>query len=163
MPPTNELRTVAAGRVVSLVARTMTSLVIGAAISLLVLWLAQRAAPAGNAPLRGDIGVLIESPSGAIPVTRDKAIDVASEAAGDLVQSSVPDAFLVTLTDPTVVGADESLRGRSVWVVRYLGLAIPGDGPIREDGTGADGGEFHRMYVYVDAVSGEWLFSRLED
>lgn len=101
--------------------------------------------------------------SGSAPstISRDEAIAVASEVAGAQTAGSSADALLGTISSKDV-GGDSPLVGRSVWIVHFDSLSIPAGGPVRPDGVGVDGGTLHNMFVFVDATTGEWLYSRVE-
>lgn len=70
-------------------------------------------------------------------------------------------AFLMKVTDPETLGP-VAVRDRPVWLIRLTGLRVPVGGPVRADGTAADGGYVTSAYIYVDAITGEWLLTRYE-
>ena len=107
-------------------------------------------------------GVQVEPLTGDGFITREEALAVADEVQDDAFKSAARDAALVSVSDPTTMRGDEQVSDRPLWIVRYSGLAIPVGGPVREDGTTADGGVFTTAYIYIDAINGEWLFTRLE-
>lgn len=83
------------------------------------------------------------------------------------VYGAFPDAstesFLVRLSDPSLLGG---IRDRPLWIVRVSGVRWDTSRPLLSDGTGAGDGEtspLRTLYAYVDARTGEWLMSRLED
>lgn len=95
-------------------------------------------------------------------ITREQALAVADEVQEEAFKAGDRDAALVSATDPMTIRGDNPVADRAVWIVRYTGLAIPVGGPIRENGTAADGGVFTTAYIYIDAISGDWLLTKLE-
>jgi hypothetical protein len=130
------------------------------------LWMASRDEPNTPAPvgpqgaqeLRADLeglGMVISDTSPEGKIGRDEAVAVALReqqfAGGDL------DAYLVRLTDPTTAITD-----RDVWIVRFSGLNIEVPVPDTPSRIPVDGGTITTAYVYVDAVTGEWLLTWAE-
>lgn len=107
-------------------------------------------------------GVTVRPLTTDIAVTRYTALAVAETVQEDAFKAGNRDATLVSASDPMTMRGDEPIADRPVWIVRYTGLAIPVGGPIREDGRAADGGVFITAYIYIDAITGEWLLTRLE-
>lgn len=108
----------------------------------------------------GIIAVPVESGAS---ISRDAALAIAGREGGDaLARASGRNAYLVRMTEPLTLRGDAAIEDRLVWLVRSTDLRIPVSGPVREDGTVADGGFVNTGYVYIDALTGEWLLTRLE-
>lgn len=67
------------------------------------------------------------------------------------VEPSGPDGFLGLVSDPSSVGTDQPMEHRPVWILRYSGLSMTSPG-----GVG-----LHFAYVYIDARTGEEIFTRM--
>ena len=93
------------------------------------------------------------APGGTIPL--DQAVDVARREFGFIEEGQI-DGYLVTLTDRDQLGG-LGAEGRATWIIKASGawdiFSVPG-GP---DSAAADPGLATLGYIYVDAVTGEWL------
>jgi hypothetical protein len=98
------------------------------------------------------------SPEGEI--TRDRALDVIRTQYGAMFDGGRLEASLVAVTDPSTLESDDPIRDRPVWLLKYSGLNLPASAPMRADGTPAEAHALQVAYVYVDAMTGEWLFTR---
>jgi hypothetical protein len=67
------------------------------------------------------------------------------------IEPSKPDVFLKLVTDEGTIGTEHSLQQTPAWIVRYSGLSVPGPKTAVT---------FHFRYVFIDAATGEELFSR---
>lgn len=92
-------------------------------------------------------------------ISRDQALDIArrSEYPEVFLQGHI-DAYLIELTDPQLLGG---MQDRPIWLIKASGLSLDiFDAPLLADGTRANVGKAHLAYIYIDAVTGEWLTSR---
>ncbi len=64
-------------------------------------------------------------------------------------EPSKPDAFLRLVTDPASLESDKPMNRTPVWILRYSGLKV----------LSPSNRELHYAYVYVDAVTGEEIFT----
>jgi len=88
-------------------------------------------------------------------ISLDQALDVARREYPDVFQQGHIDAYLVELTDPSQLGG---LQDRPIWVIKATGLSLDiFSAPMLPDGTPSDVGKATLAYIYVDAVTGEWL------
>lgn len=67
------------------------------------------------------------------------------------VEPSKPDGFLGLVSDPASVGTDQPMEHRPVWILRYSGLSMTSPGGV----------ELHFAYVFIDARTGEEIFTRM--
>lgn len=89
----------------------------------------------------------------AVAIFRDRALEIANAEIPGAGDTGVEiEAYLVRLTDPSSGIAD-----RAVWLIRYSGLSLPVFGPPLPDG--ADPGTMGYAYVYIDAITGEFLLT----
>lgn len=100
------------------------------------------------------LGMKVEplSPNGMI--TADQAIGAFEAALGPFPEAKV-EAYLVALTDPTVLGG---LQARALWILKYTGTDWPyplPNAPGADDLPQTVGDK--PVYIYVDAVNGEFL------
>lgn len=93
------------------------------------------------------------APEGMIPV--DRARDVAIREFPFIQQGRI-DAYLVAWTHPTEPGG-LGAQDRPVWIIKASGAWDISAAPPLPDGTAADRELATRGYVYVDALTGEWL------
>ena len=108
-------------------------------------------------PLPADVAALgtkVEplSPDGMI--TAAQAIGAFEAALGPFPEADV-EAYLVALTDPTVLGG---LDARPLWILKYTGTDWPyplPNAPGADDLPQTVGDK--PVYIYVDAVNGEFL------
>lgn len=68
-------------------------------------------------------------------------------------------AFLETISVRGTFGGDVPIVMRAVWIVRMTGMAIEQGGPVKEDGTPAEGHTLHTAYVFIDALTGQFLMT----
>jgi hypothetical protein len=109
------------------------------------------------------IGIRIIDSEVSAPITREKALEKAHQDGRGLIPATAQaDAILARITDEQTGRSGGGVANRLIWLVRYTGFSVPMLGPIRDDGTPADGGFVSRGYVYIDGVTGEWLMTRLE-
>ena len=62
-----------------------------------------------------------------------------------------------------VVDRYSALGERDAWVFVVRGLEIYGSAPMLPDGTSASNAPLTTAYVFVDAVTGEWITTRFEE
>ena len=62
-----------------------------------------------------------------------------------------------------VVDRYSALGERDAWVFVVRGLEINGSAPMLPDGTPASTAPLTTAYVFVDAVTGEWISTRFEE
>jgi hypothetical protein len=119
----------------------------------------------GELPVPADLealGLGIPDTSSEGKISMDDAVAVALREHGQQFAGGKIDAYLVRLTDPATAGGDLEITDRDVWIVRFSGLDIQVSGPDTPDRIPVDGGTIEYAYVYVDAVTGEWLLTRAE-
>ena len=119
------------------------------------------AAELRNDPALSGLDLSLADPEGKI--SRDAALEVVSREFGDMFDVSQADAYLVTVTDPATMRGATPIDTRALWLIRFTNLAIPAPAPITADGSSALARPYATGYVYVDAVTGEWLLTRLEN
>lgn len=91
-------------------------------------------------------------------ISRDEALRAARDVAG--VGGDQPaEAYLLRATDETTA----AIRDREVWLLVIGGFEVMGGAPVLADGSHAEPATYTTMYVFIDARSGEWLLSRLEE
>ena len=107
----------------------------------------------------GDVEFDDGLPYRALPA--DAAVDIAtSEFKPDEVGASRVDPYLATITIPSTEQARTPITDRETWIVRFSGMSVENPGPTRADGTVAPGQVLRNAYVFLDALSGEVLFTR---
>jgi hypothetical protein len=62
-----------------------------------------------------------------------------------------------------VVDRYSALGERDAWVFVVRGLEINGSAPMLPDGTPASTAPLTTAYVFVDAITGEWITTRFEE
>lgn len=88
-------------------------------------------------------------------ILRDQALDVARREYPNVFEQGHIEAYLVALTDPYQLGG---LQDRPIWLIKASGLSLDVfSAPMGPDGTPSDVGKATLAYIYVDAVTGEWL------
>lgn len=104
--------------------------------------------------------------SGPLPVgnyvSRTNALSVAEPLHDFIPEGANVEAFLVQATEAGTVKSRNPILERPVWLIRYSGFTMDGSAPMRADGTPAETTPYTLAYVYLDAVTGEWLGTRLE-
>lgn len=118
--------------------------------------------PASDADRLSDVRV--GDPPGAVAIDRDQALRIARdlydpERAG----ATSVDAYLETISVPATYRGDDPIRDRPVWIVRLGGLAQVQGGPMTEDGTPARGRVLTVAYVFIDAKTGEFLYTEFQE
>ncbi len=99
------------------------------------------------------------APKGMLP--REQALVVAQREF-PFIQGAQIDAYLVELTDPHQLGGVGAVD-RPIWIIRASGGAWDiFSVPITPDGTAPDVGLASLGYIYVDAITGEWLQALFE-
>jgi hypothetical protein len=86
-----------------------------------------------------------------VAISRDEAVEIANAQVPSSTAGEVT-TYLARLTDPSTHISD-----RPVWLIRYSGLSLPVFGPPLPEG--ADPGTMSIAYVYIDAMTGEWLLT----
>jgi hypothetical protein len=90
-------------------------------------------------------------------ISRDEALDIARGSDPAVFVQGQIDAYLIELTGPDVY---EGVKDRPIWLIKASGLSLDVfHPPMRPDGTRADVGPAHLAYIYIDALTGEWLTS----
>jgi hypothetical protein len=103
-----------------------------------------------------------EQPTVALPAA------AAEKVAGDLYDPAAlgatsVDAYLATITVPATARSATPVENQGVWIVRLTGMSQEQPGPITADGVPAQSHFLHRAYVFVDAVTGEFLFTEWQE
>jgi hypothetical protein len=98
---------------------------------------------------------LLDPPDGTVVVPADSAGAISREAAiaaaGPIVDTpgARVEAYLVRMTDPRL----PDMTDRRIWLIEIRGISVPAYGPpIPHTPT-----LYTTAWVYVDAVTGEWL------
>ncbi len=92
-------------------------------------------------------------------ISRDEALDIARHSDPPIFQGHVT-AYLIELTDPHLF---DGLKDRPIWLIKASGLSLDVfSAPMLPDGTAVDVGLAHLAYVYIDAITSEWLTSGYE-
>jgi hypothetical protein len=91
-------------------------------------------------------------------ISRDQALDIARRSEyPEVFEQGHVEAYLVELTGPQVY---EGVQDRPIWLIKATGLSLDiFDAPLLADGTRAEVGLAHLAYIYIDAITGEWLTS----
>jgi hypothetical protein len=120
---------------------------------------------ASSAPMPIDFvsaGLQIESldaeASGVISL--DEALRSIADAYGGDFREADIEGYLVKLTDPATLGGAIEIRDRPIWLMRASGFSTSGYGSILADTTGDTAGG-SMAHIYVDAMTGEWLMTRV--
>ncbi len=77
--------------------------------------------------------------------------------------SGPPTAFLATVVDAGGGGQGSALAGRRVWVIRYSGVDLEIPGPSVPAPATARSHTARYAYVFLDAVSGQFLLTTLSE
>jgi hypothetical protein len=93
-------------------------------------------------------------------IGRDEAVALALREHGPLYEGNRVDAYLGILTDPSTMSG--ALDGLAVWIVRISGLSLEVYGPATPNGPPVYGGTIIHAYIYLDAVTGEWVLTTQE-
>lgn len=99
-----------------------------------------------------------EPPTEALPATTAERLAVEQYDPVALGATSV-DSFIETVSEPATFGSDAPVRDRAVWIVRLTGMSQEQPGPMTAEGVPAPGHILHRAYIFVDAKTGELLFT----
>jgi hypothetical protein len=94
-------------------------------------------------------------------VDRDRAIGIAKGLYDwDKVGGTV-DTFLKSVTDPAVNRGPDPVENRPVWMIHISNVALPQGGPWNpETGEAEPGRVLRHAYGFIDANSGEHLYTR---
>lgn len=93
-------------------------------------------------------------------VSADEALTVARREYPFVGQTPRVDAFLYRVTDTQTRATDGSaIVDQPMWIVRFSGIEEPTGGPIRDDGSPSEGRILRFAYVFIDARTGEWLYT----
>jgi hypothetical protein len=68
-------------------------------------------------------------------------------------------AFLETVTVGGTLASDEPIKDRGVWIVRLSGMAVEQGGPPTEAGKPVAGHILTTAFVFLDAVTGEFIMT----
>jgi hypothetical protein len=104
-----------------------------------------------DAVAAGLSAVQLSPDEAAVAISPDEAVEIANAQVPSSTAGEVT-TYLVRLTDPSTHISD-----RPVWLIRYSGLSLPVSGPPLPDG--ADPGTMSIAYVYIDAITGEYLLT----
>jgi hypothetical protein len=88
-------------------------------------------------------------------VTHEAALATIERQYGSMFRSAQLDAYLVNASDPAT-----TIQSADVWLIVARGLSIDAYGPAVPDGTPVKAGQYTAAYIYLDAVSGEWITTR---
>lgn len=91
------------------------------------------------------------------------ALDVARREHAFIPNSAAIAAYLLQATEPGTINSRDPIFKRPVWVVRYSGFSLRGPLPDVEDGKPIEPRPYDTAYVFVDALTGVWLGTRLEN
>lgn len=86
------------------------------------------------------------------------SLDVAMQAADQQwdIEGLKSSAYLVQLTDPTNLGG---IVDRPFWIIRVDGVIDPGSHPIGLHGPASGLESPTTLYIYIDAITGEWVMA----
>lgn len=99
-----------------------------------------------------------EPPTEAVPATTAERLAAEQYDPVALGATSV-DTFLETASEPGTFGTDAPVRDRAVWIVRLTGMSQEQPGPMTAEGVPAPSHFLHRAYIFIDAKTGELLFT----
>ncbi|MBM3694831.1 MAG: hypothetical protein FJW79_02700 [Actinobacteria bacterium] len=88
----------------------------------------------------------------AAAISLERALEIAGREAGFGSSYPAPEAYLVRITHPGALMVD-----RPVWLVVWMDISEPGPRPY----PAADPGPFTIGWVYIDALTGEYLSTTL--
>jgi hypothetical protein len=102
---------------------------------------------------------VLDSASGLI--SEADALEVAAAAEGSMGRKPA-DAWLVRATDSATLRSDSPVADRAVWVVHFSEVNEPVSIPITARSAGEMQSTVDDAYVYIDASTGEYLYTYLE-
>jgi hypothetical protein len=71
--------------------------------------------------------------------------------------------FLERISVPATARSDAPIVDRGVWIFRIAGMSQEQPGPIAADGSVTASHFLHVAYVFIDAATGELLFSEWQE
>lgn len=90
-------------------------------------------------------------------ISRDQALDVARREDPEVFEEGQIAAYLIELTDPRLF---DGLKDRPIWLVKATGISVDiFSVPYLPDRTPGEVPKATLAYIYIDAVTGEWLTS----
>ncbi len=90
-------------------------------------------------------------------ISREQALDVARREDPEVFEEGQIAAYLIELTDPHLF---DGLKDRPIWLIKATGLSLDVFSlPYLPDRTPGEVPKAHLAYIYVDAITGEWLTS----
>jgi hypothetical protein len=103
-------------------------------------------------------GLVVSSVDANGKISRDAAIEVARSSFGDLFDHATVGAYLVALTDTAMLGRDPPMKDRAVWLIVLSNFSEVGPMPFVK--TSEEPLATTHAYIYVDAITGDWLATR---
>jgi hypothetical protein len=115
----------------------------------------------GVGPLPPDItalGVEVTRASPEGKISSQDALDIAQGEFSDITKAAL-DAYLIELTNPMLL---DGLKDRAIWVIKATGVSLPVYGTFHSAGPSTEVTAGTVLYIYVDALTGEWLLAHTE-
>lgn len=107
-----------------------------------------------------NLAVVLTSTDESGYLSRGEAISVARREYPFVGHQPEIDAFLYRVTDLQTRDADGGeIVNHPMWIVRFSGFEEVTGGPIRADGLPSEGRVLRFAYVFIDAASGDWLYT----
>lgn len=106
--------------------------------------------------------VIGEPPTTALP--HDEALKMATEYYDpEALGANQVALYLATISAPGTDLSPSPIRERGVWILALDGMSQVQPGPIGEDGTPGSDHVLQRAYVFIDALTGEFLFAEWQE